>query len=251
MKGIREYGARGRVGIAVPQANPVVEPEFGALMPEGISVIASRLTSAEPDQRTRFTAYFENLAETLDNYDTLSLDALGFACTASSYLVGAERETELTAMLSDRFGYPIVTGGQAILAGLGALDVRRVAVVAPYPQFVLDAGGDYLNAAGLTITAKHRVVTRTSDTRTIYELGSADAVAAALALNLDGAECLLFTGTGMPSLRAVAALGSELGIPVLSTNVCLAWALCRVLGAPSQPGPHPLMNGWQDRVARL
>lgn len=248
---LREYGARGRVGIAVPQANPVVEPELGALMPDGVSMLAVRLVSAEPDQRTRFTGYFENLGETLKGYDTLGLDALGFACTASSYLVGAAREAELVAALSDRFGYPVITGAQAILAALEALAVRRVAVIAPYPQFVLDAGGDYLRAAGLTITAKQRVITRTADTRTIYELGSADAVAAASVLDPGDAQCLLLTGTGMPSLRAIDQLGRELGIPVLSTNLCLAWALARRIGVQPPSGPHPLFNGWQGGLSRL
>lgn len=251
MNGSREYGARGRLGIAVPQANPVVEPEFNALVPDGVSLIATRLVSSEPDQRTRFTNYFEDLGETLRSYDTLRLDALGFACTASSYLVGAEPEQALVAELSDRLGYPVITGGQAILSALSALGIQQLAVVAPYPQFVLDAGGEYLRAAGLTITVKHRVVTRTSDTRTIYELGSADAIAAAETLDLDGAQCLLFTGTGMPSLRAIDTLGAKLGIPVLSTNLCLAWALCMRIGAEPPGGTHPLFNGWQDRVARL
>ncbi|RVT90984.1 hypothetical protein [Sphingomonas crocodyli] len=251
MNPVREYGAAGRVGIAVPQANPVVEPEMGALMPAGVSVIASRLTSAEEDQRTRFTAYFEQLGETLKSYDTLRLDALGFACTASSYLVGAAREEELAAELSAHVGYPIVTGAQAILAAFARLDIRRVVVIAPYPQFVLDAGGDYFRAAGIEILAKHRVATRTSDTRTIYELTGDDAIAAAESIDLTGADALLFTGTGMPSLRAIDTLGARTGIPILSTNLCLAWALATRIGADMADGPHPLFNGWQDRIARL
>ena len=94
-------------------------------------------------------------------------------------------------------------------------------------------------------------MTRTSDTRTIYELTSNDAIAAADALDLKGAQCLLFTGTGMPSLRAIEALDVRLSIPVLSTNLCLAWALAQSIGATPAVGPHPLFNGWQHRIARL
>ena len=101
------------------------------------------------------------------------------------------------------------------------------------------------------IVLKHRVVTRTADTRTIYELGSADAIAAARGLDLAGADCLLFTGTGMPTLAAIETLGPELGIPVLSTNLCLAAALCRALGVEPPAGPHPLLNGWQSHRALL
>ena len=42
----REYGARALMGVAAPQANPIVEPEFNALMPHGVSVIATPIASA-------------------------------------------------------------------------------------------------------------------------------------------------------------------------------------------------------------
>jgi maleate isomerase len=247
----REYGSRGRVGLAVPQANPTAEPEAAALLPAGISLLASRITSREPEPAVRFVAYLEDFGQTLASYDILKLDAIGFACSASSYLVGEKRESEITHALSQRMGCPVITGGQAIRAGLAAVGARRVAVIAPYPPFVVEACGGYFAAAGHEIVLRHRVVTRTADTRTIYELGSADAIAAARGLDLAGADCLLFTGTGMPTLAALETLGPELGIPVLSTNLCLAWAMCRALGVEPPAGPHPLFNGWQARRALL
>ena len=138
-----------------------------------------------------------------------------------------------------------------ILAELAALEVERVAVVAPYPQFVVDAGAAYLQAAGLDIVAKHRVVTRTSDTRTIYELGSDDALAAVRELDLGRAQCVLFTGTGMPSLRAIDTLAQSCDLPVLSTSLCMAWALAKRVQLELPPGPHPLLNGWQSRIGQL
>lgn len=247
----RDYGSMGRVGIAVPQANPTVEPEFSALLPRGTSLLACRLASREPDQHRRFVGYLENLPKTLETYDTLRPDILGFACTASSYLVGEAREQALVAQFEAAFGAPLITGGQAILSALRSLGVRRLAVLAPYPEFVVAAGGQYLADAGFEIVSKLRITTRTSDTRTIYELSHRDALAGTRELDLTRAECLLFTGTGMPSLPAIRALGGELGIPVVSTNLCLAWAIVQRLGLVVPGGPHPLLNGWQERIDGL
>lgn len=247
----RDYGSMGRIGIAVPQANPTVEPEFAALLPRGTSLLTCRLASREADQHRRFAGYLENLPKTLETYDTLRPDIVGFACTASSYLLGEARETALVAEFEAAFGSPIVTGGQAILAALRALGARRLAVLAPYPEFVVEAGGRYLADAGFEIVSKLRITTRTSDTRTIYELGHRDALAGTRELDLSRADCLLFTGTGMPSLPAIRALGGELGIPVISTNLCLAWALVGRLGLSVPSGPHPLFNGWQERIDGL
>lgn len=247
----REYGSLGRVGLAVPQANPTAEPEVAALLPPGVSLLSTRLTSTEPDPPTRFVGYLENLGTTLCSYDVLRLDAVGFACSASSYLVGAERESLLVGELSAQVGAPVITGGMAIRAALAALGLRRIAMIAPYPQAVVDAGAAYFTAAGHEIVVRHRVVTRTTDTRSIYELGSADVLAAARTLDFADADGLLITGTGMPSLAAIETLEPQLGIPVLSTNLCLGWALCRALGVELPPGPHPLMNGWQGRLRLL
>ena len=247
----RDYGSLGRIGIAVPQANPTVEPEFAALLPARTSLLICRLASREPDPGKRFVGYLEDLANSVATYDTLKPDILGFACTASSYLLGHERERLLVERFGKEFGYPVVTGGQAIIAALRQLGVQRLAVLAPYPEFVVAAGGRYLVDAGFSIVSKLRVVTRTVDTRTIYELSHRDALAGTRELDLSQADCLLFTGTGMPSLPAIRQLGSGLGIPVLSTNLCLAWAVLQQLGLPTPAGEHPLLNGWQDRVDRL
>jgi maleate isomerase len=245
----REYGSLGRAGVCTPQANPVVEPEMSVLLPPGVSMLVSRLVCTEPDQRIRFARYMENLGDTLRSYDTLRLDALGFACTASSYVVGHDAEARLIAGFSEAAGYPIITGGQAIVAALRALDVKRLAVAAPYPQWVLDESHGYYAAAGFDVVTHRRIETRTTDTRTIYELSSRDGLAAAQQMDLAGADALLFTGTGMPTLAAIAAL--DLGIPVLSTNICLAWALLRQLNIALPEGPHPLLNGWQARRTAL
>ena len=64
-----------------------------------------------------------------------------------------------------------------------------------------------------------------------------------------GAEAMLLAGTGMPSLRAILPLEAARGVPVLSSNLCLAWALARITGA-AQPGPESrLYGGWPSRLA--
>jgi maleate isomerase len=62
---------------------------------------------------------------------------------------------------------------------------------------------------------------------------------------------VLFTGTGMPSLRAIDTLAQSCDIPVLSTSLCMAWALAKRVQLELPPGPHPLLNGWQSRIGQL
>jgi maleate isomerase len=97
-----------RIGIATPMANPTVEPELRALFPDSVNMLVTR-SVADGDSRMRLVAYFENLETSLNSFGGLELDAFGFACTASSYLVEPGRENRRCAELTERFGYPVIT----------------------------------------------------------------------------------------------------------------------------------------------
>ena len=122
-----------------------------------------------------------------------------------------------------------------------ALGVRRIALLAPYPADIVDAGVAYWQAAGLSIVQVMAIDLGSQDTRRIYGLRSTDALAALDEGVSDDAEALLMSGTGMPTLAALAPAARRIGRPVLSSNYCLAWALRRVLGQDvalwSEEGP--------------
>ena len=130
----RDYGSKGRFGVAVPQANPTVEPEVGLLLPPQTSLLSCRLTSALQTPKERWQEYFDSLEQTLATYDILKLDVCGFAITASTYLVGREVEDAELKRLSDLKGYPVISAGLAIEQALHHIGVNRLSIGAPYPQ---------------------------------------------------------------------------------------------------------------------
>lgn len=241
-----EYGRIGRIGIGTPQANPTVEAEFAILMPRACSLHVTRMTSPADAPGQRLKDYLTGLESWLSAFDTLRPDVFGFACTGSSYLLGAEAEQKIIQLAADRYGYPIETAARAILWGLERLAAKRIAAIVPYPEFVVDAARQYWSAAGIEVRHIERIATRNADTRGVYELRSEQVVAALRRLALDGVDAVLVTGTGMPSLAALREPLAD--VPVISSNSCLAARLLDLNGRSEWLEPRTLgIRGWQQR----
>lgn len=244
----REYGRAGFYGLLTPQANPTVEPEMRILLPPQSSMLCARLTSEAGDLRRRLTDYFERLSAFVDQFDDIALDAVGFACTGSSYRLEAQEERLQLASLETRKGYPVVTAAGAVEQALGALAIQAIALISPYPSWLTDACRAHWERRGMRVTAILQLPPA-SPAQPIYAYTTPALLERVRHFDTHGAEAVLLTGTGMPSLRALAPLEAACGVPALSSNLCLAWALARITGT-AQSGPESrLYGGWSSRLA--
>lgn len=241
------YGSGGLIGIGTPQANPTVEAELAILLPRDCVIVTTRLTSPLPDSAGRLVEYIEHLPHTLASYDTLRPDVFGFACTGSSYLVGTEREAALVSAAAQAWGRPIVTACRAIEWALSRINARRIALVSPYPADLEAAALAWWLAAGFDIAAVEHVDTGQSDTRGIYALDGDAARGAIARADVTGVDAILVSGTGMPSLAAIADTTS--GPLVLSSNLALAGRLLDLASPRRMPNDAIAPAGWRARLA--
>jgi maleate isomerase len=235
-----EYGPRGRVGIATPASNPTVEPEMRLLLPADIGVYATRLAAAPADLPGRLRRYLTHIPETAASFGSLAIQALGVGCTLASYLAGCELEDRLTTAAQAQLQLPVFTATQAIRRALETLGARAIALVSPYPRTLAESGDAYWTSAGFTLTARLLLDEQMPDTRAMYSLGSDDTLHAMRRIDPRGADCIVCTGTAVPSLRALTTFrrGNPL-LPVVSANLCLAWTLYQAVDAARAP-PTPV-----------
>ncbi|WP_323038414.1 hypothetical protein [Gemmobacter sp.] len=247
------YAPRALLGLLTPQANTTVEPEVGLLLPPGFGQITARLTSRCASMDDRLIDYFARIADTAAQFANAPVAAIGFACTGASYLVGAGPEAQALATLSTS-GKPVISAGQAIAQALRALGATRIAIASPYGAALTDRAADYWHQHGFTLTRIEPIAEDRAAFHPIYA-HSADHVATAttrLLADPSGAEAIVLLGTGLPTLPALVQ-AADATIPVLSSNLCLAWALCHAAtGTPADAASlHHWRKGhhWQARLA--
>lgn len=225
---VREYGANGLFGVAVPQANPVVEPEMWSLAPRGVSLVTTRLQGSKVNSRNRLLEYVDNLEASLDAFDVAPVDAVGIACTGSSYMLGVAEEERQLARHEAVFRYPILTAAQAIKQSLQALNARVISLVAPYPAWLVDACREYWTSVGIELATVTCYGPGPADTRDVYGFTSGLVETATRDLDVAGVEAVVLTGTGVPTLKVIPEIARRTGRPVLSSNLCLMWSLLRL-----------------------
>ncbi len=244
MAGHLEYAASGLVGVITPQANATVEPEMSVLLGPDIGVINGRLICPHPDLRTRLVTYFERIDEAIAQFADAPVDAIGVACTGASYLIDTLPQVFRTPWEGKR---PVVAAVDAIDRALRLLGAKKLAMLSPYPKFLTDACLAHWRKLGYEIALLREPAPIEKGYHPIYAQRSRQATAVFDDVESLSVDAVVISGTGLPSLAAMPRLNRPGGPPVLSSNLCLAWALEEILAGRGAAPRSP--RGWLARDA--
>jgi maleate isomerase len=230
------------VGVLVPSANPVVEPELNRLLPGTLRLFAARLPvmpGTTLDERNR--RYPDAYGPALASFGGLALEAVIAGLTGPSYRLLPEGDRDLCRALS-REGMAVQTASGAIAEALAALCARRLCLFSPYPQWLTDAAASYWVAAGHEVVQ----VVKVSETFRAYTLTSGEVAAALRGVEARAVDAVVMSGTGMLTLPAILARRQDGALPFLSSNLCCAWWLMRQTG---RTGASPLFRAAAPELA--
>lgn len=229
------------VGMIVPSSNLTMETELPRMMaarervrPDERFVFHAsrmRMQHVTPEQLQAMNAQTGRATAELadarpDVVTTACLVALmaqgnGFHCQAEDEIRGHLAEAGVDA--------PVVSSAGALIAGIQALDVDRVAILTPYMKPLTALVAAYLEDAGIEVV--DTLSLEVPDNLAVARLDPEDLTRHWKRLDLSRAQALVLSAcVQMPSLPAVAEVERSCGLPVLTAATATTYAVLGALG---------------------
>ncbi|MDH3601434.1 MAG: Asp/Glu racemase [Candidatus Tectomicrobia bacterium] len=228
-----------RIGVLVPSTNQVVEPDFAALVPPGVTFHTERLWNgdATPPGGGDGT-YLQKMNDDLERgakyLASANVDILSYGCTSGTYHAGTiDYDNELKARMTAASGLPAVTAVSASIEALKHVGATAVGVLGPYGTFLLEQRLTPLfESQGLTIISTQgepEMLQRTHDA--IIGDQEPEHIAAFVCQAVDPkADVIFLPGTAWRALEIVDQLEKAIGKVVITVNQATIWATFRELG---------------------
>jgi maleate cis-trans isomerase len=221
-------GWRAMLGLVVPSNNAVVLPEFYSAAPTGVTVYETRMRVEGDLTLEAVRRMVEGALDAGDMLRQTGVDAIGYCCMGSTVVKGWAWEAALLDQLARMAPCGAVSANSALKRALDALGARRVALVTPYPQHLNELLPGCFADRQIEVAAIQGLPTlRVED---VKMLQPEQVYRVARHLRTDGVDAVCLLATDMRTFPVIEALEKDFGLPVLTSNQCLLWALLQDAG---------------------
>jgi len=235
-------GWRRKFGVAVPSTNTIVEPEFHAMAPPGVTNHTSRFLI--PNMDLHSDADFEQLVATIkatlddaiDGLTPAGPDHIIVGISAESFWDGTDGAAQLQERLEAKAGCTLTLGSAAARAALEAVGAKRLGVVTPYWPVADERVRDYFGECGFEIAALKGL--KANSPVNIAEQSEETLRQAMIQVNRPEVDTIIQVGTNLGMAKLAAEAERWLGKPVLAINTALYWHALR------QNGINDKIPGW-------
>ncbi len=214
-----------RYGWVVPSWNTVTEYEVQRLAAAHVSNHFSRI---------------EHLADTPEAFDRMGLeapaastllahagvDAICYACTSGSFYRGPGYDAALARDLTDVTGRPVVTMADSLVQAARELGMQRVAVAAPYEEWLMKLLAEYLSEAGFEVLRWRGLGHQAN---ILYP--PEKAIELAESAWDERADGLIMSCGNFRTLEVIDEIERRLDAPVVTSIQAAVWNLARAAGA--------------------
>jgi maleate isomerase len=220
------FGWRLRLGMLLPSSNPVAEPEIARILPDGVSLNTTRLKLAG-STREDLLGMTKGVEDAVSLLVDAGIDRLVFNCTAVSTFDPAMGEA-LRHRMESVAGRPATSTSDGVVAAIKALGSRRIALITPYIDAVVEREVAFLQHLGLEVVCRIGLGLAEGKAMSAVEPGEW------YRHTIDQADCgadLFFLPcTAIRVFSIISDLERDLGAPVLTSNQAMIWHCLREAG---------------------
>ena len=231
------YGWRARIGLIYPAEGLVIEPEFHAMAPEGVSVHPTRIDLSSTTLEGLSTMMDDDRIDVAARlYGRAPLQVLTFGGTSATFMRGMGYDQEIISRMEAALpGVPASTTSTASVRALNALGAKKVSFVGPYVTEVTERGRNFFEQTGFEVTGAHGL--EISDNLELNNLSLERVYEFTKKSAEPEADAVFISCTGIRTVGAIAALEADLGRPVVSAIQATFWDALRISGVhDAQPG---------------
>jgi len=212
-------------GVLIPATNTTVEIEYNRLLPPTLQGHVGRLGKGDT---TPFTpSRPDDIAYQAKLLGTAQVEVVCLIQTSAS-LSADEYDATTTRQMTAGAGVPSLTSAQALGQAVRALGARRIALVSPYSQAVLDRARQYFESRyGVEVVAMEGF--GATDSYAISTISADHATDAFTRIDQPEIEALVVPGGNFPTMRSIATWEQQFHKPVVTTNQAALWAMMGVI----------------------
>ena len=231
-------GWRRKFGVIGPSTNTVVEPDYDAMRPAGVTNHYSRIftPNAAPNNETfaaSIAAIGDNVMDAVKSVLTCGPDYLLMAVSSVSFFGGAKGADALVRRIEDCAGVGVSVGSHAIAAALHSYGgISRIAVLSPYWPVMNQAVIGYFTDVGFGVVRD--IALECGSWTAIAEVTPAQCRDALRRLDGDDVDAIVQVGTNLSMVGLAAAAELWLGKPVIAVNTATYWHALRANGIQDQ-----------------
>ena len=252
-----------RIGLIVPSSNTTMETELPEMFRRQ-SLVDGSLFTFHSSRAVLHSVDAESLDLMVDQVDRCvaeladaRVDAYAYACLVALMARGpgaheeAERRIERAAGDTPGFTPAIVSSAGALIRGIFALGLSKVAILTPYVDSLMELVVGYLEAAGITVV--EGINLSVADNLEVGRLNPSRLPDLAAQMDTSNADGVVISAcVQMPSLPAITETERRLDLPVLSAASATAWDVLTRLGVePAIPGGGALLDPESTRSGRV
>jgi maleate isomerase len=214
-----------RIGLIIPSANVLTEPQFHRYLPEGVTAHVARLRMAGKFRKP-LAELKPALIEAAEALSDVRPALIVFHCTANSMENGLAHEAAILEIVQHASGCPAISTAQAITRAFDKLGIRKLVLISPYIKATNEHEVKYLAEAGYTVVHElglgleshaYAKVTPEEWKRVVRENAR------------DEADGYFLSCTNTRMIETIDDLERDLGKPVVNSNQATLWACLKRL----------------------